>query len=245
MGRFSDRVVIVTGSASGIGLATALRFGREGAGVGIVDRDPARVDDACRRVEAEGARAIALTCDVSRPEEVTAAVDTAIRALGRLDVVVNNAGVMVFRELAELTREDWIGVLEVALLGAFYFVKEAFRVMSRGGAIVNVASVHAIETTVGVAPYAAAKAAMLSLTRSAALEGKSRGLRVNAVLPGAIDTPMLWNNPNVKAGLENIERTDVGKPEDIAAVICFLASDDAGFVQGDAMLVDGGRLSRL
>src|SRR5213076_343889 len=97
---------------------------------------------------------------------------------------------------------------------------------------INISSIHAIETTPNVAPYAAAKSALLSLTRSASLEGKSKNIRVNAVLPGAIDTPMLWDNPNVKAGLEKIQRSDVGKPEDTAAVITFLASDDAQFVQG-------------
>jgi NAD(P)-dependent dehydrogenase (short-subunit alcohol dehydrogenase family) len=117
--------------------------------------------------------------------------------------------------------------------------------MKPGGAVVNVASIHAIETEPMVAPYAAAKAALVSLTRSAALEGRPRGIRVNAVLPGAVDTPMLWDNPNVKAGIEMIDRANVGAPADIAAAIAFLASDDATFVQGAALVVDGGRLSRL
>jgi NAD(P)-dependent dehydrogenase (short-subunit alcohol dehydrogenase family) len=117
--------------------------------------------------------------------------------------------------------------------------------MKPGGTIVNVSSVHAVETEPLVASYAAAKSALLSLTRSAALEAKPLGIRVNAILPGAVDTPMLWNNPNVKAGVEKIEPADVGKPEDIAAVIAYLASGDAEFVQGAAIRVDGGRLSRL
>ncbi|MFL6228439.1 MAG: SDR family NAD(P)-dependent oxidoreductase, partial [Pyrinomonadaceae bacterium] len=121
----------------------------------------------------------------------------------------------------------------------------AFLKMKPGGAIVNVSSIHAEETEPLVAPYAAAKAALLSLTRSAALEGKPLGIRVNAILPGAVDTPMLWDNPNVKSGAEKIDRADVGKPEDVAAVIAYLASDDAAFVQGAAVRVDGGRLDRL
>jgi NAD(P)-dependent dehydrogenase (short-subunit alcohol dehydrogenase family) len=96
-----------------------------------------------------------------------------------------------------------------------------------------------------VAPYAAAKAALLSLTRSASIEGKAKGIRVNAVLPGAIDTPMLWENPNVKSGAEKIDKKDVGRPEDIAAAIAFLASDEAAFIDGTGMRVDGGRLDRL
>ena len=117
--------------------------------------------------------------------------------------------------------------------------------MPKGGAVVNISSVHAVETTPLVAPYATAKAAVLSLTRSAAIEGAPRGIRVNAVLPGAIDTPMLWENPNVKSGVEVIDPASVGKPEDVADVIAFLASDEARFVQGAAIRVDGGRLSRL
>jgi NAD(P)-dependent dehydrogenase (short-subunit alcohol dehydrogenase family) len=136
-------------------------------------------------------------------------------------------------------------VLRVDLLGAFYFTKQAFLHMKNGGAIVNVSSIHAVETEPLVAPYAAAKAALLSLTRSASLEGKPKGIRVNAILPGAVDTPMLWDNPNVKSGQEKIDQNDVGKPEDLAAVIAFLASDDAAFVQGAEIRVDGGRLDHL
>src|SRR4051794_30543160 len=117
--------------------------------------------------------------------------------------------------------------------------------MKSGGAIVNVSSIHAEETTPLVASYAAAKAALLSLTRSAALEGKPKGIRVNAVLPGAVDTPMLWDNPNVKAGLEKVQKSDVARPGEIAAAIAFLASDEASFVQGASINVDGGRLVTL
>ena len=117
--------------------------------------------------------------------------------------------------------------------------------MQPGGAIVNVASIHAVVTSPLVAPYAAAKAAMLSLTRSAALEGKPKGIRTNVVLPGAIDTPMLWDNPNIKSGVEVIDRADVGRPEDVAATVAYLASDDAQFMQGAEVRVDGGRLAQL
>ncbi len=117
--------------------------------------------------------------------------------------------------------------------------------MKPGGAIVNVSSIHAIETEPMVAPYAAAKAAVLSLTRSAAIEGKPKGIRVNAILPGAIDTPMLWDNPNVKSGIEKINKDDVGKPEDIANAIAYLSSDEACFIQGAMLRVDGGRLDHL
>jgi meso-butanediol dehydrogenase/(S,S)-butanediol dehydrogenase/diacetyl reductase len=243
---FAERVAIVTGAAGGIGLATARRLAGLGARVALVDLE----GDALGRAADEAAKAgapevIALPCDVSSEPQVTAAVRAVVDRFARLDVIVNNAGVMISKPLMELRGEDWTRVLAVDLLGAFYFIREGFLRMRSGAAIVNVSSIHAVETTPGVAPYAAAKTALLSLTRSAAVEGKPLGIRVNAVLPGAVDTPMLWGNPNVKSGLEKIDRSDVGKPDDVARVIAFLASDDAAFVQGATLRVDGGRLTAL
>lgn len=211
----------------------------------IADLKADEAEKAAGEIRDQGFKAESVACDVSDEKQVESAVDRAIAAFGRLDVVVNNAGLMVFKPIEELTGEDWEKILRVDLLGAFYFTRQAFLKMKDGGAIVNVSSVHAVETTPLVAPYAAAKAALLSLTRSSALEGGPKKIRVNAVLPGAIDTPMLWNNPNVKSGLETIDKSRVGKPEDIADVIAYLASDDARFVQGAFVLADGGRLDQL
>jgi NAD(P)-dependent dehydrogenase (short-subunit alcohol dehydrogenase family) len=186
-----------------------------------------------------------IQCDVSKEDEVKHAVAGTVERFGAVHVVVNNAGLMLFKALEDHTEEDWLRVLHVDLLGAFFFTKAAFLAMNSGGVIVNVSSIHAVETTPLVASYAAAKAAMLSLTRSAAIEGKAKGIRVNAVLPGAVDTPMLWENPNIKSGLEKLDHADVGKAEDVAAAIAFLASDDAAFIDGAALRVDGGRLGRL
>jgi NAD(P)-dependent dehydrogenase (short-subunit alcohol dehydrogenase family) len=152
---------------------------------------------------------------------------------------------MDFSPIADLTDDDWFKTLKVDLIGCSHFMRAAFRRMKPGGSIVNIASIHAIMTTPDVAPYAAAKAGAVSLSRSGAIEGKPLGIRVNALLPGAIDTPMLWDNPNVKSGAEKIDKSDVGKPEDIAAATAFLASEDAAFVTGTTLVVDGGRLARL
>ncbi|MET4076017.1 SDR family oxidoreductase [Hymenobacter sp. UYCo722] len=244
--RFTDKVAIVTGGASGIGLAVAKRLAHEGARIVLADYNQQNLDDATSQVKAAGAPdVLASLCNVAIEAQVEATVASALDKFGRLDVVVNNAGLMQFKPLEELTGDDWLRILNVDLLGAFYFTKQAFLHMKPGGAIVNVASIHAIETSPLVAPYAAAKAAMLSLTRSSSLEGKPKGIRTNAVLPGAIDTPMLWDNPNVKSGVEVIDKNDVGKPEDVAAIVAYLASDDAAFVQGAEVRVDGGRLNRL
>jgi NAD(P)-dependent dehydrogenase (short-subunit alcohol dehydrogenase family) len=244
--RFTGQTVIVTGAAGGIGVATARRFLQEGANVVLVGHHADKLDKAKEDLQpADASKILSLVCDVSDEDQVRKSVDDTIARFGALNVVVNNAGVMSFKPLEEQTAADWEIVLRVDLLGAFFYIKHAFRTMKRGGAIVNVSSVHAIETEPLVAPYAAAKAALLSLTRSAALEGKPKGIRINAVLPGAIDTPMLWENPNVKAGIEHIDKSDVGKPEDLAAAIAYLASSDAALVQGAMLRVDGGRLDRL
>jgi NAD(P)-dependent dehydrogenase (short-subunit alcohol dehydrogenase family) len=236
-----DKVAIVTGATGGIGLAVAKRFAAEGAKVALADLDAAKAQDTA---QALGAAALGVRCDVSTEAEVEQACRQVADRFGRLDVVVNCAGLMTFTPLGQLTGADWIRVLGVDLLGAFYFTKQLIE-RGQAGAIVNIASVHAMETTANVAPYAAAKAALLSLTRSTAIEGKAQGLRANAILPGAIDTPMLWTNPNLKSGAETVDKADVGKPEDIAAAAGFLASDDAAFITGAALAVDGGRLAKL
>ena len=240
--KLEGKVAIVTGATSGIGLATAQRFAADGARVVIASRGEDKVRKTAQSI---GPNAIGIACDVSDEKEVEATVAETLKRFGALDVVVNNAGMMIFKALEEQTADDWMKVLSVDLLGAFFFTKQAFLHMRRGGSIINVSSIHAIETTPLVSAYAAAKAAVVSLTRTASMEGKAKGIRANAVLPGAVDTPMLWDNPNVKSGLEKIDRGVLGKPEDIAAVIAFLAADESEFVRGSSVIVDGGRLGKL
>lgn len=244
--RFAGKVAVVTGAARGIGAAIAERLGAEGASVVLADRDLAAAEATARQLLERGCQAAAVACDISDESQVERCVAEAVAQFGGIHVVVNNAGLMTFKGLAEWTSADWVKVLQVDLVGAAMFTREAFRHMGEaGGAIVNVASIHALQTSPEAAPYAAAKAGLLSLTRTASIEGKERGIRANAVLPGAVDTPMLWDNPNIKSGAEAIDPRDVGRPGDIAAAVAFLASDDARFITGSSLVVDGGRLAKL
>ncbi len=246
MARFDGKTAIVSGGASGIGLAIVKRLASEGARIVIADLNNDAIDQAIAQAKAAGGpEAAGAVCDVAEESAVQGVVQTCIARFGGVDVIVNNAGLMTFKPLQDFDHDDWLKVLGVDLLGAAHFTRQALLHMKAGGAIVNIASVHAMMTTPLVAPYAAAKAALLSLTRSTAIEGKAMGVRANAILPGAIDTPMLWTNPNLKSGAEKLDPRDIGKPEHIAAAAAFLASDDAAFITGASLAVDGGRLAQL
>ena len=182
--------------------------------------------------------------DVGNPDEIRAAVDAAVKKWGRVDVLVNNAAMMTFKPVVELSVAEWDKVLAVNLRSVFLFCKHAIPHMPAGSAIVNTSSVHAHQTTPNVSPYVASKGGMEAFARALALECRERKIRVNCVAPGAVDTPMLWNNPMVKGGKEHIEG-GVGEPEDIASAICYLASPEARYINGQTLIVDGGRLDIL
>ena len=251
--RFQNKVAIVTGAGSGIGLAVAERLGSEGAHLVLADLDAARLEDAVAQCKASAAPGtLPVVCDVGVEQQVVAAVAAAIQQFGRLDVVVNNAGLMLFAKIEDQTEEDWLRVLRVDLLGAFFFTREAFRNMVAGGAIVNVASIHALATSPMVAPYAAAKAGLLSLTRSASIEGKAKSIRVNAVLPGAVEGPRIERVLEGRAAasgrsvaeeraaaLSNQSVKRFVAPEEIGALAVFLASDAARSISGQIVPIDG------
>lgn len=238
------RTILITGGLGGIGMAVARAFAPEGANLLLVDR---HTDEAsCRALEALGAaQAIGLAADMGDAGDIEDIAKLAMERFGAIDVVVNVAGIMIYKAIADLEAQDWQRVFAVNLLGAALLTGHAFRHMRPGSSIVNIASVHARRTSPLVAPYAAAKAALVSFTRSAAIEGREKGIRVNAILPGAIDTPMLRESPNIKSGAEVIDPDDIGQPEDIAALAHFLASDAACFITGEDIVADGGRMGRL
>lgn len=241
---YSGKVCIVSGGGSGIGKATCLRFAAEGARVVVVDLRPDAAQATVDEIKKSGGEALAATADVGDLASVKAAIERTISSYGSIDVIVNDAAMMTFTPIVDISDDDFFKVIRVNLGSVFAFSKYGAPHMPPGSSIVNVSSVHAHKTTVNVVPYAASKGAIEAFTRGFSLEMASRKIRVNAVAPGAVDTPMLWDNPNVKSGAEKISGA-VGKPEDLAAAICFVASDEAAFINGATLVVDGGRLAQL
>lgn len=242
--RFKDEVCLVTGGGSGIGKAACMRFAAEGGKVVVVDLNEAHGRETVDEITKAGGQAIFAKCNVGESAEVQAAIKAAVDQWGKINVVVNDAAMMTFKPVAELPDEDWDRVLGVNLRSVFLFCKYSLPYMPAGGAFVNISSVHAHQTTRNVVPYASSKGGMEAFTRGFSEEAADRKIRINCVAPGAVNTPMLWENPNVKSGVEKIQGA-VGEPEDIAAAICFLASDEARFITGTTLIVDGGRLDIL
>jgi glucose 1-dehydrogenase len=243
MMRFTDKVCIVTGGTSGIGRATAERMGEEGGKVLIVGRDEERAKEVIDYINSKGGEAQFADVDIADAKAVEEAVNQALTTWGRIDVVVNNAAMMTFTPIVDLAVEEWDHVQAVNLRAVFLFCKFTIPHM-KGGAIVNVSSVHAFQSTANVIPYASSKGGMEALSRGVALEYDMAKVRINCVAPGAVDTAMLWDNPNIKSGAEKLEGV-IGQPTDIASAICYLASDEARYINGTTLVVDGGRLGIL
>ncbi len=246
---FPNHIAIVTGGGSGIGLATSLQLAREGARVAVVDIDREAGQEAAAQIERAGGTAIYLYADVSKSADVQGVVNHVVEKWGRIEVLINNAGIMRFQPVVDLAEDDWDRVMSVNLRAAFLFSKYAlphFRHEDgrKGGAIVNVSSVHAQATTRNVSAYAASKGGLEAFTRALSIEAEPLHVRVNAIAPGAVDTPLLWTNPNLQSGEEKLEGA-VASSESVAKTICFLASREAQFITGSVVAVDAGRLARL
>jgi NAD(P)-dependent dehydrogenase (short-subunit alcohol dehydrogenase family) len=243
---FEGRVAIVTGAASGIGRASALAFARAGTRVVVADLDEAGGEETVRLVAAAGGEATFVRTDVSRSDSVAALVRAAVDRWGRLDFAHNNAGVNdAPSPLAEIDDARWARMIGVHLNGVFYCLREELHVMAaRGsGAIVNTSSGAGVFAAPRIAPYAAAKHGIIGLTRTAALDYADRGIRVNAVCPGLVDTPMhartLAFNPEWAQRSIEFSRGRINKPEQVADTVLWLCGPEAAGVTGQALLVDG------
>ena len=251
--RFEGKTVLVTGGAGAIGGAAVRRFAAEGAGVAVVDRDRERTEAFVKELAAGGTAALAVVADAGSEADAVRAVAEAVDRFGRLDVVFNNAGIAgAVAPVYELSAADWDEIVRINLRGVFLIQREGLKAMIAGGiagSVVNMSSSMAgFDVLSGAAGYAATKHAVLGLTRIAALDAAPFGIRVNAVCPGVIETALGVPAADRDAYRESVARfanriplRRIGTPEDVAAVVAFLASDEAAHVTGVGWLIDGGQ----
>jgi len=248
MGKLEGKVAIVTGAASGIGRASALLFAEEGARVVVADWDAAKGEEVAREVKGKGGEAKFVKVDVSRAEDVQVMVTTAVESYGRLDVLFNNAGVEGEQApTADCTLENFDRVIAINLRGVFLGMKHGIAAMLKtgGGSIINNASVAGLVGFMGIPAYCASKGGVIQLTKTAALEYAKEHVRVNAICPGVIWTPMVERftsaGEEVRRALEAMEPVGrFGTAEEVARLALFLASEDSSFCTGAPFVVDGG-----
>jgi 3-oxoacyl-[acyl-carrier protein] reductase len=245
MGRLSGKIALVTGGSRGIGRAIALRLAEEGADVSVNYRsDGSAAQDTVRQLESAGVRAVAVQADVGIADDVQRMVSTTSESLGPIQILVNNAGISADMLTMRLSEEDWDRVLDTDLKGAFLVTKAILRPMirQRWGRIINIASVVGFVGNAGQSSYAAAKAGLIGFSKSVAREVATRNITVNVVAPGLIDTDMTDRlTDEIRTWM--LDQVPMGKPgraEDVASAVAFLASDDASYMTGQTLKVDGG-----
>ena len=245
--RFTGKSVLVTGAGSGIGRATAIAFAEEGARVVVCDVSEEGGHATVGTARERGAEAVFVRADVSKSADCAAMVAQAVASYGRLDIAFNNAGINIaVASTADIDESEWARLIAINLTGVFLSMKHEIPAMKRNGAgvIINTASVGGLIGTAGIAPYCASKHGVIGLTRSAALEYIREGIRINAICPGGTRTPMLetwFSNPEIERAITaQIPNGRIAAPEEIARAVLFLASDDASFMVGHPLTVDGG-----
>jgi NAD(P)-dependent dehydrogenase (short-subunit alcohol dehydrogenase family) len=253
--RLKDKVAIITGSGAGIGKSIAEVFAKEGAKVVGSSRRSSNGQPVIDDIVKKGGEAIFVQCDISEEDDVKRLINTTIEKYGRIDILVNNAGVNFVKPFDQLETSDWDRVINTDLRGTYLCSRYAIDPMlkAKSGSIVNIGTVHSAQCMPGAAPYDAAKWGMVGLTKSMAVEFASRNIRVNVLSPGLIDT-QIWSDiknaaPDLNECLtfwkSNIPAGRVGTPEEVAYTAVFLASDEASYVTGANILVDGGMTSQL
>lgn len=250
LGRLHDKVAFVTGGGTGIGAATAMRFAQEGAIVVICGRRKEPLDAVVAQIKAAGGQAEAVQADVSNEAGFTAAIEAAARRHGRLDVLVNNAMAYSWGGIEDTSTADWHSNFSTSVDGTFWGTRAAMKLMrARGGSIINLSSICGLLGTSHMAGYSAAKAAIINFSRAAAAEGALSGIRVNVVIPAVVETPGTAGMLADATARQNTEKLipmgRVGQPEELANAILFLASDEASYITGAALPVDGGRSAVL
>lgn len=243
--RFQGKVAFITGAASGIGRATAVAFATEGARVAVLDRSADALRDVEAAVRQAGGEVLSIACDVSEPDQVEAAVAHTVDIFGRLDIAFNNAGVEnKASPVAEIELDDWDRILGINLRGTFVCMKHELAQMVRqgSGVVINTSSGAGIRGVAGGAAYVASKHAIIGLTKSAALDYAKSNIRVNAILPGNIDTPMMdrFTDGDVQKAIDQEPIGRLGKPEEIADAVLWMSADLGAFVTGASISVDGG-----
>lgn len=247
--RMQGKVAFVTGAGTGIGAATALRLAQEGATVVICGRRQAPLDEVVAQIQAAGGKAEAVQADVSDEAGFTAAIEAAAQRHGRLDVLVNNAMAYSWGSIEDTSTADWHSNFSTSVDGTFWGTRAAMKLMKAGGSIINLSSICGLLGTSHMAGYSAAKAAIINFSRAAAAEGAAQGIRVNVVIPAVVETPGTAGMLSDAAARQSTEKMipmgRVGQPEELANAILFLASDEASYITGAALPVDGGRSAVL